>query len=31
MGAIAKPLSKNDMQNLAAHFSSLPGPLTHRK
>jgi cytochrome c553 len=31
MGAIAKPLSKSDMQNLAAHFASLPGPLTHRK
>ncbi len=31
MGAIAKPLSKADMQNLAAYFGSLPGPLTHRK
>jgi len=31
MGAIAKPLSKQDMQNLAAYFASLPGPLTHRK
>jgi len=31
MGAIAKPLSKADMQNLAAYFASLPGPLTHRK
>jgi len=31
MGAIAKPLSKSDMQNLAAYFASLPGPLTHRK
>jgi len=31
MGAIAKPLSKRDMQDLAAYFGSLPGPLTHRK
>lgn len=31
MGAIAKPLTKADMQNLAAYFGSLPGPLTHRK
>lgn len=31
MGAIAKPLSKSDMQNLAAYYASLPGPLTHRK
>jgi len=31
MAAIAKPLSKSDMQNLAAYFASLPGPLTHRK
>ncbi len=31
MGAIAKPLSKRDMQNLAAYYASLPGPLTHRK
>ncbi len=31
MGAIAKPLSKKDMQNLAAYYASLPGPLTHRK
>jgi cytochrome c553 len=31
MGAIAKPLSKADMQNVAAYFASLPGPLTHRK
>lgn len=30
MGAIAKPLSKADMQNLAAYYGSLPGPLTHR-
>jgi cytochrome c553 len=31
MGAIAKPLSKADRQNLAAYYASLPGPLTHRK
>ena len=31
MGAIAKPLSKSDMQNLAAYYGSLPGPLTHRR
>ena len=31
MGAIAKPLSKADMQNVAAYFAALPGPLTHRK
>ncbi len=31
MGAIAKPLTKADMQNLAAYYGSLPGPLTHRK
>lgn len=30
MGAIAKPLSKADMQNLSAYYGSLPGPLTHR-
>jgi cytochrome c553 len=31
MGAIAKPLTKSDMENVAAYFGSLPGPLTHRK
>lgn len=31
MGGIAKPLSKSDVENVAAYFSSLPGPLTHRK
>jgi cytochrome c553 len=31
MGAIAKPLSKADMQNVAAYYGSLPGPLSHRK
>ena len=30
MGGMAKPLSKQDMQNVAAYFASLPGPLTHR-
>lgn len=31
MGGIAKPLSKGDIENVAAFFSSLPGPLTHKK
>lgn len=31
MGAIAKPLSKQDMQNLAAYYASLPGALSHEK
>jgi cytochrome c553 len=31
MGAIAKPLSKRDKQNLAAYYASLPGGLTHRR
>ena len=31
MGGIAKPLSKADIENVAAYFSSLPGPLTHKK
>jgi cytochrome c553 len=31
MAAIAKPLTKQDMRNLAEYFASLPGPLTHRK
>lgn len=31
MGAIAKPLTKRDMENVAAYYASLPGPLTHRK
>lgn len=31
MGAIAKPLSKRDMENVSAYYASLPGPLTHRK
>ncbi len=31
MGGIAKPLSKADIENVAAYFNSLPGPLTHNK
>ena len=31
MGAMAKPLSKADMQNVSAYLESLPGPLTTRK
>jgi cytochrome c553 len=31
MGAIAQPLSAQDMRNLAAYYASLPGGLTHRK
>lgn len=31
MGGIAKPLSKKDIEDVAAFFGSLPGPLTHRK
>ncbi|MFN9807966.1 MAG: c-type cytochrome [Betaproteobacteria bacterium] len=31
MAGIAKPLSRRDIENLAAYFSSLPGPLTHRR
>jgi cytochrome c553 len=31
MGGIAKPLSKADVENVAAYFSRLPGPLTHNK
>jgi len=31
MGGIAKPLSKADIENAAAYFASLPGPLTQRK
>jgi cytochrome c553 len=31
MGAQAKMLSKQEMQNLAAFYSRLPGPLSHRK
>ncbi|MCS6944064.1 MAG: cytochrome c [Sutterellaceae bacterium] len=31
MGGIAKPLSKRDIQALAAYYGALPGPLTHNK
>ena len=31
MVGIAKPLSRQDIDNLAAYFESLPGPLTHRR
>lgn len=31
MGGVAKPLTKKDMENVAAYFASLPGPLTHKK
>jgi len=31
MGGIAKPLSRQDIDSLAAYFGSLPGPLTHRR
>jgi len=30
MAGIAKSLSKNDIANLSAYLSDLPGPLTHR-
>lgn len=31
MGGIAKPLSRKDIENLAAFYASLPGPLSHRR
>lgn len=31
MGAMAKPLTKAEMQDLAAYFASLPGQLVYRK
>jgi cytochrome c553 len=31
MGAMAKPLSKVDLENLSAYFGHLPGPLTTRR
>src|SRR5258706_1745561 len=31
MGALAKPPARQDIENLAAHFSSLPRPLSHRQ
>jgi cytochrome c553 len=31
MAGIAKPLSRQDIDNLSAYLASLPGPLTHRR
>lgn len=31
MGGLAKPLSRADIQNLAAYLSGLPGPLSNEK
>lgn len=31
MGGLAKPLSRDDVRNLAAYFASLPGPLNNSK
>jgi cytochrome c553 len=31
MGGMAKPLTKAEMQDLAAYFASLPGQLVYRK
>ncbi|MGE3863867.1 MAG: cytochrome c [Burkholderiaceae bacterium] len=31
MGAMAKQLSRADVENLAAFYASLPGPLSHRR
>jgi cytochrome c553 len=31
MAGLAKPLSKQDIENLAAYYESLPGPLSHRR
>jgi len=31
MGGLAKPLSRDDIRNLAAYLSALPGPLDNRK
>lgn len=31
MAGLAKPLSRQDITNLAAYFESLPGPLSHRR
>ncbi len=31
MAGMAKPLSKRDIENLAAYLSALPGPLTHKR
>lgn len=31
MAGLAKPLSRQDINNLAAYLESLPGPLSHRR
>ncbi|MGH6623843.1 MAG: c-type cytochrome [Burkholderiaceae bacterium] len=31
MGGLSKPLSRDDIRNLAAYLSSLPGPLNNTK
>lgn len=31
MGAMAKPLSRDDIENLAAYYASLPGQLSSRR
>ncbi|MEP6607905.1 MAG: cytochrome c [Burkholderiaceae bacterium] len=31
MNGIAKPLTRDDIRNVAAYLSTLPGPLTNRK
>lgn len=31
MSGMAKPLSKQDVRNLASFYASLPGPLTNRR
>lgn len=31
MAGLAKPLSRKDIENIAAYVSSLQGPLTHRR
>lgn len=31
MAGIAQPLSRGDIDNVAAYLESLPGPLTHRR
>lgn len=31
MAGLAKPMSKQDIENLSAYFESLPGPLTHQR
>jgi cytochrome c553 len=31
MAALAKPLSRRDIQNISAYLQSLDGPLSHRR